>query len=82
MISVLFFGKLREAFDCSGLSIASDSVATTNELLDNLLASHPDWETLLTDEQTQMAVNQALVKHHVSLASGDEVAFFPPVTGG
>lgn len=82
MISVLFFGKLREAFDCSELSIAPANAATTSELLDNILASHPAWETLLTDEQTQMAVNQALVKHPVSLASGDEVAFFPPVTGG
>ncbi|MES9849249.1 MAG: MoaD/ThiS family protein, partial [Candidatus Thiodiazotropha sp.] len=34
------------------------------------------------DQRVMMAVNQELTDRNTPLKSGDEVAFFPPVTGG
>jgi molybdopterin synthase sulfur carrier subunit len=41
------------------------------------------WANLFSDKQTvRAAINHALVDNDTRIKSGDEVAFFPPVTGG
>ena len=40
------------------------------------------WRTVLEQENMIRAVNQAVVTGNCALRDGDEVAFFPPVTGG
>jgi molybdopterin synthase sulfur carrier subunit len=40
------------------------------------------WESLLTLRNLRYAVNQQMVGLDSPLQAGDEVAFFPPVTGG
>ncbi|MGM0450475.1 MAG: MoaD/ThiS family protein, partial [Pseudomonadota bacterium] len=37
---------------------------------------------LLDDDCVLMAVNQAMAREATPVQPGDEVAFFPPVTGG
>ena len=40
------------------------------------------WSATLYQDNLLVSVNQAMVKMDHELADGDEVAFFPPVTGG
>ena len=41
------------------------------------------WSQLLSPERSlSCAVNQHSAAENVALSDGDEVAFFPPVTGG
>ena len=81
MIEVLFFGRVREELDCAGLSVADSPDLDT--LQAQLVDEHGEqWAAVLGQENIIRAVNQSVVAGNVTLEGGDEVAFFPPVTGG
>lgn len=83
MIHILFFAKLREQLDTQGLSCEHSQGATVGALKAELIArGGDDWRDALGAENVLSAVNQSLVKDDAIVADGDEVAFFPPVTGG
>lgn len=82
MVQVLFFAQLREQLQCSELCIDHFDGQTVTQLLDYLIAQQPHWAEFLNNRKLLVAVNQTLVKVTHHLQSGDEVAFFPPVTGG
>ena len=49
----------------------------------SIMAAQSDrWALALEDGKLLAAVNQTLVSFDHPLTDGDEVAFFPPVTGG
>ncbi|WP_211829360.1 molybdopterin converting factor subunit 1 [Kistimonas asteriae] len=82
MIKVLFFAGYRERLGCDALEL--ETSATTIDALKAQLAERGDlWRQLLQDRKTHTAINQAIVTDPAAeIHSGDEVAFFPPVTGG
>lgn len=82
MIKVLFFAKLRETLDCAELAMSAEGSDTTESLRRRLISDHPAWQEALSDEQLLVAVNQQLCTEEQALQDGDELAFFPPVTGG
>ena len=83
MIHIRYFAGLREALDCSGEEIAlPDGVADVAALRARLAARGESWTALATTRNLRAAVNQRLVDAQAPLQDGDEVAFFPPVTGG
>ncbi len=82
MIRVLFFASLREALG-SGESLAcTPQIATVAQLRDQLAARGDKWQLLLTTRNLRSAVNQSMVAMDTVIKDGDEIAFFPPVTGG
>lgn len=82
MIKVLFFAQLREQLQCSEISVSEYDAQTVTQLRDYLVLQNPQWVDFLGNKKLLVAVNQTLAKTSQSLQSGDEVAFFPPVTGG
>lgn len=82
MIKVLFFAQLRDQLGVSELSLNSEDNPNVQVLLNNLKAQDEHWETLLSKATLMVAVNQTISNKTATLSSGDEVAFFPPVTGG
>lgn len=82
MINVLFFAQLREQLQCEQLEFALLSPMTISSLREQLVADHPHWAEFLASEKLLFSVNQTLVKTSHGINDGDEVAFFPPVTGG
>ena len=79
MIKVLFFAQVRELVGTDTLDVAADF--PTVEALRQHLATNR-WALALEDGKLLAAVNQTLVSFDHPLTAGDEVAFFPPVTGG
>jgi molybdopterin synthase sulfur carrier subunit len=80
MIRALFFAKLREQVGSSNLQlefVAGESLQALRERI----ASQDGFDAVLADNII-VAVNQTVSDWHVTVADGDEVAFFPPVTGG
>ncbi len=75
MIQVRFFASLRDKFG-EGKSV---------EAVSNMLAEDV-WFQLTQQElipaNVLIAVNQEYVDQNYPVQQGDEVAFFPPVTGG
>lgn len=81
MINILFFAALREQLSCEKMSITSDNILTVQDIITQLTIENPTWEQAFT-KSLLCAVNQEMVSKTSPVKSGDEVAFFPPVTGG
>ncbi|QHM70351.1 molybdopterin synthase sulfur carrier subunit [Mixta intestinalis] len=81
MINVLFFAQVRELVDTSSLTLAAE-YATVEDLRVALAARGDRWALALNAGKLLASVNQTLVSLQHPLQDGDEVAFFPPVTGG
>ncbi|WP_298939961.1 MoaD/ThiS family protein [uncultured Psychromonas sp.] len=82
MIKVLFFAKLSEQLGCRELQVDATAVENTDQLFQYLIEQKAEWSSILTSQFCLKAVNQAMVNNNVLLKDGDEVAYFPPVTGG
>ena len=82
-VKVLFFAGLREALGTGSESLAlPDGVGSVGALRELLAARGEPWAALATTKNLRAAVNQQMVGLEAPLRPGDEVAFFPPVTGG
>ncbi|OGA04005.1 MAG: molybdopterin converting factor subunit 1 [Betaproteobacteria bacterium RIFCSPLOWO2_02_64_14] len=84
MITVLYFARLRE-----GLGTGSEQIALPQGVCDLdgvralLIARGGAWaQELAGNKALRAAVNQAMASGDAPVADGDEIAFFPPVTGG
>jgi len=81
MINVLFFAQVRELTGCDSLQVEGD-YATVEALRAELATRGDRWALALESGKLLAAVNQTLVPLDHAVQAGDEVAFFPPVTGG
>lgn len=83
MLKVLYFASLRERFGVANESIALPATPTVAGLVGMLRARGGDWaDALAANKRWRVAVNQEMAAFDTALKSGDEVAIFPPVTGG
>lgn len=81
MIKVLFFAQVKELVGVDQLEVSAEF--STAEALRAHLASRGDkWQLALEPGKLLVAVNQTICALDSGLNDGDEVAFFPPVTGG
>jgi len=75
-IKVKCFASMREYLDLSEREIAIDGIDNVADV----------WQTIAGDkpmpDNTLCAVNQSQADEQFQVSDGDEVAFFPPVTGG
>ncbi|KJY91883.1 molybdopterin synthase [Vibrio neptunius] len=81
MIKVLFFAQTRELVDTDELELEA-RFETVEALRADLAAREGKWDLALEPGKLLAAVNQSIVSLEHPLSDGDEVAFFPPVTGG
>ncbi len=82
MIKVLLFAQLRELLNCGKIDFPLSTSITVAELKSQLAAQGDRWHLLFAEQSVLVAVNQVLRDDNHYLTAGDEVAFFPPVTGG
>ena len=82
MIKVVFFAALREQLNCSELSLSCDNLTTVADLKNHLASKDENWQQVFANSALLSAVNHDMVSSEQAIKAGDEVAFFPPVTGG
>lgn len=83
-IKILYFARIKEAVNYSTEEIDLPSEISTITALKNYLAQRGEnWANLFSGKQIiRAAINHELVDNLAAIKAGDEVAFFPPVTGG
>jgi len=83
-VKVLYFASVREKLgkDAEEIELPA-GVATVAGLRSHLSARGGAWADALAEPRLlRAAVNQDMSKPTAAIKAGDEVAFFPPVTGG
>ena len=83
-MKVLYFAWLRQRTGIGAEDIELPAgVTTVGELVEHLRGRDAKYVTAFTDmKAVRAAVNQEYVPLDFPLTNADEVAFFPPVTGG
>ncbi len=82
-LSIYYFAGLRETLGRGSEEIPPPpDVATLGALRAFLAARGEAWQALASMKNLKAAVNQVMAKDETPISDGDEVAFFPPVTGG
>ena len=83
-LKLVFFARLREDLGTPAEELAlPDSIGTVAALRAHLVARGGAWAaTLAQGKAIRVAVNQEMAQPATPVKPGDEVAFFPPVTGG
>lgn len=83
MIKILYFAGLREKIGHAEERLElPPAITTLGQLRDHLVALDAAHQCLASLRNLKVARNQELAKFDDALADGDEIAFFPPVTGG
>lgn len=84
MIEILYFARIREILGMGREQIKlAEDIADITSLIDYLCGvKDARWSSALHQENLLISVNQTLVAADHGLKDGDEVAFFPPVSGG
>ena len=83
-IKILYFARIKEAVNYSTEELDLPGDVLTIIALKNWLALRGEvWAKLFDGKQVvRAAINHNLVDDLAKIQANDEVAFFPPVTGG
>ena len=79
-IRVLFFGAARDVVDQNPFVLSLDGTATVSRAFQQLVEKYPDLERF--GRSLLFAVNQEYAALDTDLNDDDELAIFPPVSGG
>jgi len=82
-VNILYFAALRDAVGTAEETLELPSeVRSVGELRAWLAQRGDRWTALAAGKNVRAARNQNMATATESVQDGDEIAFFPPVTGG
>jgi molybdopterin converting factor subunit 1 len=79
-VHALFFASLKDIVGCRELAMDVPDGATISDLLTQLEARYPRFKDYRPVILT--AINEEYVGKSARISDGDEIAIFPPVSGG
>ena len=83
MANILYFARLAETLGLKSEQIDVTDCSTVNDLVDLLRTRGEPYQSAFDGEtRVLVAVNQEMSEPGAEIGNNDEIAFFPPVTGG
>lgn len=84
MIAVHYFASIRESLGLDHETFnLPEGVSTVGQLISHLVEKNgSNWAEVFENKSIMIAVNHEMTDRDTTIEEGDEVAFFPPVTGG
>lgn len=83
MILINYFASYHDRLNLGGEKIPlSDNLRSIEDVRQMLMARGEEWREVLGARNLMCALNQELCQPSAAIEDFDEIAFFPPVTGG
>ena len=83
MVEILYFAQLRELLGREREQMMlAPGVQDVRSLMAALRQRGAPWAEALRNATVRVAVNRTMARAETPVADGDEIALFPPVTGG
>ncbi|MCP4425219.1 MAG: molybdopterin converting factor [Chloroflexi bacterium] len=79
-LEIRLFATLRDHAGSSRIQISVSEPATAQTVLDEVITGYPNLEPLLPI--ILISINKSFADLHTPIQPGDEIALFPPVSGG
>lgn len=82
-VTIWYFASIKEAINCEKESVQlPDNVESVEDLVNWLSERGENWRKVLQEGTVLVAINDAVASKQTMLSDEDEIAFYPPVTGG
>lgn len=82
MVKVLYFARLRDQLSCDEEGLELAGASTVAQVTKRLVDRGEPWASAFSDPSLLVSVNQTVADAQTPVQEGDEIGFFPPVTGG
>ena len=82
MVSIRFFAGFREKIGAEKIEISLSAETTLKEFIAWLESDYPEISALIEKNKATIAVNHEIADMDQTISDSDEIALFPPVSGG
>ena len=81
-MKVKYFAWIKDITNLEEEEINSNRIKNLDELKIFIIKKYPDLNKHMKKEILRFAINQEYVIKNINLSDNDEIAIFPPVSGG
>ena len=81
-MKIKYFAWIKDITNHEEEEINSEKIKNLDELKTFIIKKYPDLKKHLDKEILRFAVNQEYIINNIKLDANDEIAIFPPVSGG
>ena len=81
-MKIKYFAWIKDITKTDEEYLSNDEVNNTNKLKELLINKYPELKKHFDNEILRFAINQEYSADNIKLNSNDEIAIFPPVSGG
>lgn len=81
-MKIIYFAWIKDITNFQQELLDSNEIKNLDELKKYIISKYPDLKKHLDQEILRFAVNQEYIIENIDLKKNDEIAVFPPVSGG
>ena len=81
-MKIKYFAWLKDITNNESEIFDNINIKDINELKKYIVKKYPDLKKYIDQDVLRIAVNQEYIVENISLNTNDEIAIFPPVSGG
>ena len=81
-MKIKYFAWIKDITNLEEEEINSNRIKNLDELKIFIIEKYPDLNKHMNKEILRFAINQEYVIKNINLSDNDEIAIFPPVSGG
>ena len=81
-MKIIYFAWIKDITNFPEELLDSNKIKNIHSLKKYIISKYPDLKKHLDQEILRFAVNQEYIAENIDLKKDDEIAVFPPVSGG
>ena len=81
-MKIIYFAWIKDITNLNEELLNSNEIKNLDNLKKYIISKYPDLKKNMDKEILRFAVNQEYIIENINLKKGDEIAVFPPVSGG